>query len=187
MIVGLVGTMCPGSTMTIYNIPIGIVSNFFPLACTPNNITAGFEKTRIYPINVNIFGEHDFMPAYPTDRPNPEPDPAMESLVLSVNNVTHVDLIISEKDKPESNCSKYLEQYFHISFSDNIDVLSADEPTAILAPKDLRPFKRAEVRKRIFNKKGKKKGSTSILTDSPNMSILKKEKNLQRRKSVAMS
>nr|XP_047137401.1 MFS-type transporter clz9-like [Hydra vulgaris] len=60
--------MHPGSTMSIYSIP-GIVGNSFPLACPPNNIKAGFAKTGIYPLHVNIFGEHDFMPAYTTDRP----------------------------------------------------------------------------------------------------------------------
>ena len=106
--------------------------------------------------------------------------------MLGVNNVTHVDLIISEKDNPEANCSKDLEPYCHISSSDDIDIPSADEPTAVLTPEDLRPFKKADVRKRCFNKKGKKKGSTLILTDSPNMSILKKEKESAKKKKLDM-
>ena len=56
--------------------------------------------------------------------------------------------------------------------SDKNDVLSADEPTAILTPEDLRLFKKAEVRKRILNKKGKKRKSTLTLTDSPNVCVL---------------
>ena len=41
-----------------------------------------------------MFSEHDFMLAYTNDRSNPELAPAMESLVLSVNNITYVDLTI---------------------------------------------------------------------------------------------
>ena len=148
--------MQSGSTMTIYYIT-GIVSNSFPLACTPNNITAGFEKTETSPLNVNIFSKHDFMTAYSTGTPNQEPAFAIENLVLSVND-THADLIISEKNEPKANCSKDLEQFYcHTSFLDNKDVLSEDEGTAILTHEDLRPFKKAVVSKRILNKKGKKK------------------------------
>ena len=53
-------TMHAVSTTTIYNIT-GIVSNLFLLACTPNKIAAGFEKTGIFPLTVNIFSELDFM------------------------------------------------------------------------------------------------------------------------------
>ena len=93
--------------MTIYNIT-DIVSNSFPLACTPNNITAGFKKRRIFPLNVIILNKHDFMPAFTTNRSNPELGHAMKSLVLSVNNVTHLDFTILENNKPEANCSKHI-------------------------------------------------------------------------------
>ena len=103
--------------------------------------------------------------------------PAMESLVLSVNNVTHVDLTISEKDKPETDCSKDLEPYaiFHLQTI-----------MMYITPEDLRQFKKSEVRKRILNKKGKKKGSISILTDSTNISVLKKEKESAKTKMLDM-
>ena len=52
-----------------------------------------------------------------------------------------------DKDKPEANCSKDLEQYCHTSSLYNSYVLSADEPTAIQTPEDLRLFKKADVRK----------------------------------------
>ena len=58
----------------MYNIT-GIVSNSFPLACTPNNVTTGLKKTEIFLLNANTFSEHDFMPGYFTDGPTPEPGP----------------------------------------------------------------------------------------------------------------
>ena len=53
------------------------------------------------------------MPAYTTNIPNLELGPTTESLVLSVNKVTHVDLI-SEKDEPEAIYSQDLVPYCHI-------------------------------------------------------------------------
>ena len=48
----------------------------------------------------------------------------------------------------------------------------------------MRPLKKADVRKRILNKKGKKKGSTSILTGSPNLNVFKKEKESVKKKNL---
>lgn len=55
-----------GKTMTIYEIP-ELVKQALPLAATPNNITAGFMVSGIYPFNPNIFTNIDFMPSYVTD------------------------------------------------------------------------------------------------------------------------
>lgn len=57
-----------GHTMTIYDIP-GIIKRAYPLAATPNNITAGLRLTGINPFNRNIFSDADFGPGYATDRP----------------------------------------------------------------------------------------------------------------------
>ncbi|XP_047124175.1 uncharacterized protein LOC101240849 [Hydra vulgaris] len=142
-------TMHPGSTMFIYSIP-GIVGNSFPLACTPNNIKAGFAKTGIYPLNVNIFGEHDFMPAFTTDRPPPKQDCAVESTALNISNVTDVDFTISENDMLNAGYSKDIEPCQDISYSSSNDVHSAStESTVVLSPEDLRPFKKAEPRKKV--------------------------------------
>lgn len=61
----------PGQTMNIYNNP-AIVNIAYPQVCTPNSIKAGFQKTGIFPLNVNIFTDEDCMPSYATDMPNPE-------------------------------------------------------------------------------------------------------------------
>ena len=64
-------TTNPGKTMTIYDLP-KIVTQALPLACTPRNIMAGFRVSGIWPFNPDIFTEDEFLPAFSTDRPNPE-------------------------------------------------------------------------------------------------------------------
>ena len=85
-------TILPGLTMTIYNITDMWVINF--IWHVTQTISQLSWKTGIFQLNVNIFSEHGFMPAYTTDRPNPKPGPALESLVLSVNNDTCDDFTI---------------------------------------------------------------------------------------------
>ncbi|XP_072398204.1 uncharacterized protein [Diabrotica undecimpunctata] len=79
----------PGATMTIYDIP-SIVRTALPLAITPNNITAGFQVTGIYPFNRDIFSNSEFMAAYVTDRPDREQDlQAIEQNSRQNPNYTH--------------------------------------------------------------------------------------------------
>ena len=66
--------------------------------------------------------------------------------------------------------------------SDKNDVLSADEPTAILTPEDLRLFKKAEVRKRILNKKGKKKKDININRFTKCMCFIKRKRTCKEEK-----
>lgn len=65
-----------GKTMTIYDLP-GIVRTALPP--TLNNISTGFQKTRAYPLNRDVFNESDFAPSYVTDRPNPNNQQAPNS------------------------------------------------------------------------------------------------------------
>lgn len=58
----------PGASLTIYNIP-NIVAKSFPLAFTPINIQAGFRVCGICPFNRHVFGDHEFLASYVTDRP----------------------------------------------------------------------------------------------------------------------
>lgn len=81
--------------MRIYKIS-GIVKTALPQACTPVNIKAAFQKPGIYPLNVNIFTEQDFMPSYSTNISNLKPESTVE------NGST----IIPENDRREAGYSK---------------------------------------------------------------------------------
>jgi hypothetical protein len=58
----------PGKTMSIYNLP-HLAALALPRAATPVNIKAGFRVSGVFPFNVDIFTEEDFMPSAVTDRP----------------------------------------------------------------------------------------------------------------------
>lgn len=60
----------PGKTMDIYSVA-EVVGQAYPRAFTTSNITSGFKKTGIFPLDRNIFTETDFLPSYVTDRPVP--------------------------------------------------------------------------------------------------------------------
>ena len=60
----------PGKTMTIYDIP-SIVANAYPLAFTPKNIQSGFRVYGIFPYNIDIFTDDEFLASSVTDRPDP--------------------------------------------------------------------------------------------------------------------
>lgn len=77
-------TSHPAATMSIYDIP-SIVHTALPLAATPNNITAGFRVSGIYPFNRDIFPDSEFMAAYVTDRPGP--DQGLEHILENPNPV----------------------------------------------------------------------------------------------------
>jgi hypothetical protein len=59
----------PGRTLTIYKIA-ECFGSAFPLAFSKRNIESAFRVTGIWPVNINIFTEDDFLSSYVTDRDN---------------------------------------------------------------------------------------------------------------------
>ena len=59
-----------GQPLSIYNVPY-LVAKAYPKAMTPENISAGFKATGIFPHDRHIFPPDAFLPAQVTDRPDP--------------------------------------------------------------------------------------------------------------------
>ena len=57
-----------GQPLTIYNLD-SLSSTAYYRAFTPFNITSGFKKTGIVPLDENIFSEDVFLPSMVTDQP----------------------------------------------------------------------------------------------------------------------
>jgi hypothetical protein len=56
--------------MTIYDVP-SLTCQAWQYSLTISNITAGFQKSGIYPYNPDVFTDADFAPSIVTDRPDP--------------------------------------------------------------------------------------------------------------------
>ena len=74
----------PGKTMTIYDIP-GVVNQPWQDSLTLRNITAGFRKAGVYPLDPDVFTDADFAPSRVTDRPNSRPTSNPRGLVTTVD------------------------------------------------------------------------------------------------------
>lgn len=75
-------TSHPVATMTISDIP-SIFRMALPLAAAPNNITAWFRVSGIYPFNRDIFPGSEFVADYVTDRQGP--DQGLEDILENPN------------------------------------------------------------------------------------------------------
>lgn len=157
----------PGRPISLYDVA-ELVGKAFAKAFVPANIVKGFEKTGIWPVNENIFGDHEYLSSYVTDRPNPESEQnpntvsCSSSLQLSANPST-------------SNLTLALPLQSNENKANNTDFKS---------PFVVRPFPKAAARK--TSQKGRKRGKTRILTDTPEkeellQSKMKKPKSVKRK------
>ncbi|KAG8228731.1 hypothetical protein J437_LFUL007066 [Ladona fulva] len=151
-------------TMTIYDIP-GILATALPLATMPVNIEAVFRVTGIYPLNVKIFQDADFMPSYVTDRPapitsNPTPKTSIDTFHFSV-------LFPSENVASTSTAM--------------LSTLLFLNPLFLVHPpkEDVRPFEKAEPSKDSYQ--SRKRRQTVILTGTPVRNSLREEQKKRKK------
>ncbi|XP_026225179.1 uncharacterized protein LOC113168374 isoform X3 [Anabas testudineus] len=114
-----------GKTMTIHKIP-RIVAAAFPLAVNMANIQAGFLSSGIYPLNREVFPQ-SFAPAFVTDRPNTDPSPAADALVLN------------DKQNRAPTTPQSQDTTTTVHSSD----LSPSSGHRVTTPEELRPFPKA--------------------------------------------
>ena len=163
----------PGRTMQILDIP-SLCAVAFPLAMTPVNIQSGFRVSGIYPLKRNIFTDDEFMPSLATDRPDPNPVAADEVLVFEPS-IDPPGLVISE-------ATSSLMEPGEILVSDSAGpVIQPPTPSCSGSSKSvtpssvhsIRPLPKAGPRQTM--KKGRKRGRTRVLTDTPEKEQLELE------------
>ena len=161
--------MHPGQPLTIYDIA-EIVGTAFPKAFSTSNIQKGFEVSGLYPVNENIFHEHEYLSSYVTDRPlDTQVEPEAET--VEGKNVQEPTMTIHH-DLPSSSS--------HGISSATPNALSADllqsrcsTPTPV-TPEMLRPYPKALPRKKLG---GRPRGKSRILTDTPKKNEIMEIKN----------
>jgi len=152
----------PGKNMTIYDLP-GIVRQALPHAATPSNIQAGFCAAGIFPFNRDVFGEHEYLPSYVTDRPLNQVIPVPQQPSTPATSISAVTEVTSLSVVTFPTCPD-----------------DAPSTPTTFTPKSVRPFPKAGPRTGRRNNCIKRK-TTEILTDMPVKRALELEQ--EKRKS----
>jgi hypothetical protein len=140
----------PGKTVTIYDIP-SVVNEAHMSAVIPRNIVSGFQSTGIYPFNRELFSDVDFAPAVTTDRD------------IEVNQATEEG---STSQSKSNELEKQMHRPTHPPVSECTSPVNLPEASSsYVSPAALLPIPKAEARKN--SSKGRKRGRTKILTDTP--------------------
>ncbi|KYN50439.1 hypothetical protein ALC57_00076 [Trachymyrmex cornetzi] len=155
----------PGVTVTIYHVG-QFVKEAFLTSFTPHNLTQGFAKTGIYPLNSNIFSNEDFLPSYVTDRSLPtESDSQQQSEEQS--NIVEVTYIHVTQDPT------------HVTEESESSPQLSTSTKNIVPLERIRPFPKAGPRKKVISKR---KMNSAIITDTSEMQKILEKENESRSK-----
>lgn len=185
--------MNPAKPISIYDIA-ELVGKAFPKAFSTSNILKGFEVSGLYPVNENIFGEHEFLTAFVTDRPlNENTATQPEEGRGEQNNVKQPEEECGEREEEREQELQKIEGGAtapNTSVSPvpgcSRAVFQKSPPHAhiFITPEMLRPYPKAPARK---SKGGRPRGKSRILTDTPEkeaIAALKQRKNETEKQNI---
>ena len=156
----------PGKTITIYEIP-EFVAHAQLHGLTTKNILSAFQSTGIFPYNRDLFDETDFSPATVTDRDLPEelerndPIPA-EQLPAPQPEPSSTATPVPQ---PETDSTATPAQQPEPSSTATPAPAQPGPSNHYVSPADIVPLPKAGPRK--VTNRGRKRGDTKILTDTP--------------------
>jgi len=184
----------PGRTMQVLDIP-SLCASAFPLAMTPVNIQAGFRVSGIYPLNRNVFTDDEFLPSVVTDRPDPSvivsptiqstEARAVDSPCSSTDIATAVAIQMHEIHVPSTSGPSCSDSPVDITCTPSLS-LSQNQQTAGSTPlsvHSVRPLPKAGPR--LTETRGRKRGRTRILTDTPEKKQLEREATERKQKKCS--
>lgn len=165
----------PGRPVSIYEVG-QLASTAFNLSMTPANILSAFRCTGIYPLNTEIFGDHEYMPASVTDRPNPEPNPEPNA---EPNADPNAELNTEPNAKPNTELNAEPNTVPSTPTTDAPTLIRThdkilDPNNKVVTPQDILPLPKAGPRNATKNRR--KKARSAILTDTPEKLRLEEEK-----------
>lgn len=141
-----------GKPATIYDVA-ELVGKAFPLAFTQNNICNGFKKSGLFPLDENIFDDHEFLSSNVTDRPlSPENESDLSVVApQSISNGTTDDNEYEtfNTEPPINNIGLNLSEP-STSYATPIITTpksKQDNLQTLVSPEDIRPFPKALPRK----------------------------------------
>lgn len=140
-----------GKPATIYDVA-ELVGRAFTLAFTPSNIINGFKVCGLHPLNEDVFEDSEFLPSNVTDR----------SIQDQEENQSQIDYPIQSNSQSINTESEPLTPGT-VTLSPNI-----------VTPEQIRPYPKALPRKQIH--RGRPKGKSCILTDTPEKNRIEMEK-----------
>lgn len=138
----------PGKRFTIYDLS-SVTSNALVNAATPKNIVNGFSVSGVWPFNRNVFNDDEYAPSTVTNIVLDSTD-NMEPNEISDNTETVITNIITET--------------------------LSQEPITI-SPESIRPYPKAQLAQKMAKKGGRKKGTTKILTNTPEKNEIEQNAN----------
>lgn len=138
----------PGKRFTIYDLP-SVTSNALVNAATPKNIMNGFSVSGVWPFNRNVFDDDEYAP--PT--------------------VTNIVLDSTDHMQPNETSNNTETVIINI-----ITETLSQEPITI-SPESIRPYPKAQLAQKMAKKGGRKKGTTKILTDTPEKNEIEQNAN----------
>lgn len=170
-----------GKTLSIYNIA-ALTKSAFLESFTPKNITSGFSKPGIWPLNRLAFGDDDFAPIEIFDV-SCQPQHADISQNKAIEG--------GEKDQALADETSSSGEQFDIVESPNLAPSSSVIPspnvvpssaTTHLSPAAVRPYPK-KVMNQKSSKRGRQKGKSRVYTESPEkdrLQIMQDEKDRKR-------
>lgn len=186
----------PGRTITIHDLA-GIVTTAYNVSFVTRNIVSGFVKPGIFPFNRNAFADENFESAEVTNRPLPAtvdqepqrtPVTAVEvfsqiippTINQTADEIDMTNFNDGENPEPRPVSPSVLSQITLDTHAENIFNGTVEEPSVqsparetenltakkfIITPEFVRPLPLAPPRKE--SNRGRKKGKSRILTDTP--------------------
>jgi len=128
----------PGKRFSIYDMP-SVTTNAIVNSATPKNITInGFFVAGIWPFNRNVFNKDEFTPAIVTD------------IVLNF----------------ESNNNNEILSLSSINIEIPVTEILESQSTSEVIPESVRHYPKAKLNSKVTKKEGRRKGKTTILTDT---------------------
>lgn len=152
----------PGKTITIYQVG-QFVKEAYLHAFSPNNVTQGFRKTGIYPLNSNTFSDEDCLSSFMTDRPEPSND-------IDANSTPALKISVPSTSGLQKGVTP-INEYLSLPTSSDHQI----------TPEQVTPFLKAAPR---LQKQKNRKMSSAVITDTPEKNKIEEKEARKAKKLV---